>query len=172
MINELYKNQIDIKDLPEDAIILDVRNGSEHSDIALKRKHYFVELPSFDAKDFVRQYSLQGEKIYVLCQSGVRATKAAQKLEDFGYKNVAIIKGGMAEVAKNPELVKRRSVMSIERQVRIVAGSLVALGGLLSFINPYFALLSVFVGCGLIYAGISNSCVMAQVLMKLPWNRS
>lgn len=171
MSSELYKNQVDFKDLPEDAVILDVRNGSEHSDVALRRKHFLVELPKFDAKDFVRHYSLRGEKIYVLCQSGVRATKAAQKLEDFGYKNVAIIKGGMAEVSKNKELVKTRSVMSVERQVRIVAGSLAALGGLLSFINPYFALLSVLVGCGLIYAGISNSCAMAQVLAKLPWNK-
>ena len=171
MSNQLYKNQADINDLPEDAVILDVRNGSEHSDIALKRKHFLVELPTFDAKDFVHQYSLHGEKIYVLCQSGVRATKAAQKLEDFGYKNVAIIRGGMAEVSKNPELIVRRSVISIERQVRIVAGSLASVGGILSFLNPYFALLSVFVGCGLVYAGISNSCAMAQVLAKLPWNK-
>ena len=171
MCKELYKNQVDIKDLPEDAVILDVRNGSEHSDVALKRKHYLVELPTFDAEDFIRKYSLRGEKIYVLCQSGVRATKAAQKLEDAGYKNVAIIKGGMAEVSKNSEMVKKRSVMSVERQVRIVAGSLSALGGILSFVNPYWALLSVFVGCGLIYAGISNSCAMANILAKLPWNK-
>ena len=46
----MYKNQIDYAEIPADAVILDVRNGSEHTEVALRRKHYFVELPQFDAK--------------------------------------------------------------------------------------------------------------------------
>lgn len=172
MSDELYKNQVEIKDIPDEAIIVDVRNGSEHYDIALKQKHYFVETTRFNAKEFIKAHNLNGEQVLVLCQSGKRASKVAQKLEDAGYKNVAIIKGGMAEVSKQSSLVDKACVMSLERQVRIVAGCLIILGSILGLtVNVYFVLLALFVGCGLLYAGISNSCAMAGLLGKLPWNK-
>ena len=172
MENKFYKNQIDYSELPDDALILDVRNGSEHAEIALKRKHFFVELPRFDAADFIRRYGLKGERIYVLCKSGVRASKAAAKLERAGYENVAIIKGGISSLYGKSDLVYEDKKISMERQVRIVAGSLVLIGALLALLaNVYFALLPVFVGCGLIYAGVSNTCAMATVLAKMPWNK-
>lgn len=46
-MDDMYKNQIDYAEIPADAVILDVRNGSEHTEVALRRKHYFVELPQF-----------------------------------------------------------------------------------------------------------------------------
>ena len=89
-MDDMYKNQIDYAEIPADAVILDVRNGSEHTEIALRRKHYFVELPQFDAKSFIKDYGLNGEKICVLCKSGFRASKAARMLEEAGYPNVAM----------------------------------------------------------------------------------
>ena len=74
MESKFYKNQIDYSELPEDALILDVRNGSEHAEIALRRRHYFVELPNFDAADFIKRYGLNGERVYVLCKSGMVRT--------------------------------------------------------------------------------------------------
>lgn len=97
-MDDMYKNQIDYAEIPADAVILDVRNGSEHTEIALRRKHYFVELPQFDAKSFIKDYGLNGEKICVLCKSGFRASKAARMLEEAGYPNVAIIKGGISSL--------------------------------------------------------------------------
>ncbi len=172
MSDEIYKNQIDYENLPADAIILDVRNGTEYSEVSLRRKHYFIELPNFNAEEFVKEYNLKGEPIYILCRSGVRSSKAAQEMEKIGYKNVYIIRGGILSVADNPKIVHKSAVMSMERQVRIVAGSLVLIGAILAlFLNTAFALLPAFVGCGLIYAGISNTCAMASLLAKLPWNR-
>ena len=161
-----------MKDVPEDAIIVDVRNGNEHSDIALKRKHYFVELPRFDAAEFIKAHGLKEEPVCVLCQSGKRASVAAQKLEEAGYKNVAIIKGGMNALLDNKEVASKRSVISIERQVRLIAGSLVLIGSVLSLtVTPLGFVLSGLVGCGLVYAGLTNSCGMAVVLAKMPWNK-
>ena len=58
------------------------------------------------------------------------------------------------------------------RQVQITAGSLVVLGLLLALIfNPWFALLSGFVGAGLAQAGVTGTCLMANVLAKMPWNK-
>ncbi len=172
MDNKLYKNQTDYDNLPADAVILDVRNGNEHSETALKRKHYFIELPRFNAHDFIKDYGLKGECVYVLCKSGMRASKAAEKLENAGYPNVSIISGGISSLAGRQDAVFESAAISMERQVRIAAGSIVLLGSVLAVLfNAAFALIPAFVGCGLIYAGISNTCAMASLLRKLPWNK-
>lgn len=169
----MYKTQVDFKDVPENAIILDVRNGSEHSEIALKRKHYLLELGHFDAKEFIKNHHLRGEMVYILCHSGNRASIAAQKLEEAGYENVAIIKGGISEVAKDDNTVIVRNKISVERQVRMIAGGLVLIGSLAGLmVCKVWMLLPLFVGCGLFYAGISNSCAMANLLNKMPWNKN
>lgn len=157
--NGLYKTLVDFDDVPEDAFIVDVRNGNEHSDVSLKRKHYFVELPRFDAAEFLKEHRPDGKTIYVLCQSGKRAS-------------VAVIRGGMGALSNRPEVVRKRAAISLERQVRIIAGSLVLAGSVAALVfSPTAALLPAFVGCGLLYAGISDSCAMATLLSKMPWNK-
>lgn len=62
--------------------------------------------------------------------------------------------------------------LSLERQVRIAAGSLAATGGILALaLNPLFAILPAFIGSGLVFAGITDTCGMAMLLSKLPYNR-
>ena len=64
-------------------------------------------------------------------------------------------------------------VISLERQVRIAAGALVLVGVLLGwFVHPYFVWLSAFVGGGLIFAGITDTCAMGMLLAKMPWNQA
>lgn len=172
MSDRLYKKQLDYSEIPDGAVILDVRSAGEHAQIALRRKHYFIELPRFDAAAFIKDYGLKGEQVCVLCKSGVRASKAAEKLEKAGYSNVCIIKGGIASLYGRTDAVYENRAISLERQVRIAAGALVVLGSLPAiFWNPWCALLPAFVGCGLIYAGISDTCAMASLLAKLPWNK-
>ena len=58
------------------------------------------------------------------------------------------------------------------RQVQIVAGSLVFLGTSLGvLISPWFLMLSGFVGMGLVFSGVTNTCGMAMLLAKLPYNQ-
>ena len=60
----------------------------------------------------------------------------------------------------------------LERQVRIVAGFLTLVGAVLGFfVNPYFIGLSAFIGAGLMFAGITDTCGMGMMLAKMPWNR-
>ena len=62
--------------------------------------------------------------------------------------------------------------MSLERQVRIAAGSLVVLGSLLGFfVSPFFLGISAFVGAGLVFSGVTNTCGMGMLLSKMPWNQ-
>jgi predicted branched-subunit amino acid permease len=62
-------------------------------------------------------------------------------------------------------------VISLERQVRIVAGSLVLIGAVLGWlVHPGFYGLAAFVGAGLVFAGITDFCGMGLLLARLPWN--
>jgi len=64
------------------------------------------------------------------------------------------------------------NAISIERQVRIAAGLLVFFGVLLGvWVHPGFLAISAFVGAGLAFAGITDTCGMAMMLAKMPWNR-
>ncbi len=70
-------------------------------------------------------------------------------------------------------MVRGRKTISLERQVRIGAGSLVLAGVLLGwFVRPEFIWLSGLVGAGLVFAGITDICGLALLLAKAPWNRS
>ena len=69
-------------------------------------------------------------------------------------------------------VVYGRKRLSLERQVRIAAGALAAAGGALALaVNPLFALIPTFVGSGLLFAGVTDTCGMAMLLAKLPYNR-
>lgn len=62
--------------------------------------------------------------------------------------------------------------MSLERQVRVVAGGMAATGGILALaISPWWALLPSAVGLGLVFAGVTDRCGMALVLGRMPWNK-
>ncbi|MBO0349129.1 rhodanese-like domain-containing protein [Phormidium pseudopriestleyi FRX01] len=118
---------------------------------------------------------LQGDKDIVLyCQSGNRSRQAAQKLLAAGVPEVMHLKGGITgwKQAGYPVEVHKNAPISIFRQVQIVAGSLVFIGTVLGhFVNPGFLILSGFVGAGLVFAGITNTCAMGMLLAKLPYNQ-
>ena len=113
------------------------------------------------------------EKCVVICQSGARAEAAAQKLIEAGMGEVHVLEGGVTAWEKAGHPLRRSGGgMSIERQIRIIAGSLVVIGLVLSFVSsPWWAVLSGFVGCGLVFAGVTNFCGMGILLSKMPWNR-
>lgn len=112
--------------------------------------------------------------IYLMCRSGNRARQAAEKLSKKGFTDVHVIEGGMTAWAgaSLPVIKGESKVWSLERQVRFAAGSLVILGILLSIIHPYFVALSAFVGAGLVFAAVTDTCGMAMILAKMPWNQS
>ena len=57
------------------------------------------------------------------------------------------------------------------RQVQIFAGSLVVIGTALGvLVSPWFLILSGAVGSGLVFAGVSNTCMLGMALAKLPYD--
>ncbi|MEM6756889.1 MAG: rhodanese-like domain-containing protein [Planctomycetota bacterium] len=112
--------------------------------------------------------------IYLLCKAGGRARQAAEKLsgQDGSLETVVVEGGTDACVAAGLDVERGQATMSLERQVRIAAGALVAAGTVVGvFVTPWALILPAFVGCGLVFAGISNTCGMGMLLAKMPWNR-
>ncbi len=109
----------------------------------------------------------------LMCQSGNRASNAQKILEKHHIFGTMVIVGGMNayRTVAGSELIKNRKRMSLERQVRITAGILILVGLGLSMVNQGFLFLSAFVGCGLIFAGITDYCGMGMILAKMPWNK-
>jgi rhodanese-related sulfurtransferase len=111
--------------------------------------------------------------VVIVCRSGQRARRAEEALAAAGMQNLYVLEGGMAAWTAAGRPVRRGAPkMSLERQVRIVAGALAATGGFLAlFVNPVFAVLPAFVGSGLVFAGVTDTCTMGMLLARLPYNR-
>ena len=100
--------------------------------------------------------------------------KVSQKLEAAGFSNIINIEGGTsAWQDANLPVVKGKKAMSLERQVRIAAGSLVVIGAAVGqFVHPGGFGLSAFIGAGLVFAGVTDTCGMGMMIAKMPWNRA
>ncbi len=133
-----------------------------------------IPLDQIDSQETLNAFrSSENRDIYLICQSGTRAKMAQQKLKKHCIEGTIVIEGGLNawKEADLPTLNGKKSI-SLERQVRIVAGSIVVLGTLIGWgIHPTGFALSAFVGAGLVFAGITDTCGMAILLSKMPWNR-
>lgn len=111
--------------------------------------------------------------LYVICRSGSRGKQACEKFVAAGFANVVNVEGGTLAWAECGLPVNRgKKAISLERQVRIAAGLLVLLGAVLGFfVHPYFIGLSAFVGAGLVFAGVTDTCGMGLMLARMPWNQ-
>lgn len=114
-----------------------------------------------------------GQPLYVICRSGSRGKQACEKLHAAGFPDVVNVEGGTLAWAECGLPVNRgKKAISLERQVRIAAGLLVLLGAALgTFVHPYFVGLAAFVGAGLVFAGVTDTCGMGLLLARMPWNR-
>ena len=150
------------------ALLVDVREPVEFA-----REHIAgaqsLPLSAFDVSQLPRDRT-----IVLCCQSGARSTRALAQLRAAGFNDVAHLDGGLNswKAARYTTSIDVTQPISIMRQVQIVAGSLVFTGALLAWlVSPLFIILSGFVGAGLMFAGITDTCMMALLLAKLPYNR-
>ena len=111
--------------------------------------------------------------VVLVCRSGQRARKAEDALRAAQMSNLHVLDGGMNAWSAAGQPVRRGEPrMSLERQVRIVAGALAATGAFLAlFVNPLFAAIPAFVGSGLVFAGVTDTCAMGMLIARLPYNR-
>lgn len=152
--------------------LLDVRTPAEfrevHAEIASN-----VPLEQFDPKAVAEVFGSPGEPLYLICRSGSRGRQACEQLISAGCAHVVNVEGGtLAWEQAGLPVVRGKKAISLERQVRIAAGSLVLLGALLGWlVHPAFVGLAAFVGAGLVFAGVTDTCGMALLLARMPWNQ-
>lgn len=155
-------------------VLLDVRTPLEHAEVhvANARNEPLVGLRPkvlFDSGRLSKD-----RPVYLICRTGGRAAKAAEKFAAEGFDLGVVVEGGTEAWIAAGLPVKRGEVkvISLERQVRIAAGALVLAGVLLGyFVHPAFIGLSAFVGAGLVFAGVTAWCGMGLLLAKFPWNK-
>lgn len=114
------------------------------------------------------------ETLYITCHAGQRAARAADSLKQSGYTNIALVEGGTQRWEQRGLPLRRcGSAISLERQVQIAIGSLLILKVVLGYgVHELFFVAAAFIGAGLIFAGITRWCGMAQLIARMPWNRS
>ena len=153
--------------------LIDVRTPVEFREVHVNIARN-VPLDQLDPATFMRtRDSSADEPVYLICRSGSRGQQACEKFINAGFLNVVNIQGGtMACIDAGLPVVRGAKAISLERQVRIAAGSLALAGAALGwFVHPAFMGLSAFVGAGLIFSGLTETCGMGMILARMPWNK-
>jgi rhodanese-related sulfurtransferase len=153
--------------------LVDVRTPVEYREIHVSFAKN-VPLDQLDVAKIVAGRSGSPQPLYVVCRSGNRGKQACEKFLAMGYTNIVNVEGGtQAWDQAGLPVVPGKKCISLERQVRMAAGTLVLTGALLAaFVHPYWIALAAFVGAGLLFAGVTDTCGMGMLLARMPWNRT
>jgi rhodanese-related sulfurtransferase len=149
--------------------LIDVREYPEFAEGHIEG----AELIPLGMLDKACEDSDRSAPLTLICRSGRRAEQARWTLAAKGFQSLTVLAGGVEawKSEAKPLIVAARKPWSMERQVRVVAGSLVltffALGLLTS---KKFFIGAALVGAGLVYACVSDNCMMASLLARMPWN--
>ena len=154
-------------------LLIDVRSPAEYEAVHVNGA---INIPLGElTTEKLLELNKSSPDIYFICQSGGRSSKACEKFANFTQFNVISVEQGTkgAQEAGISIISSSRKVISLERQVRIAAGFLVATSTIFgALVNINFLFISGFVGIGLMFAGITDWCGMALLLAKCPWNQS
>lgn len=159
--------------LDSGALLVDVREADEHARENIPGARN-LPLSRLDESEFAVP---EGRTVLFHCRSGARTLANAGELAArVGTGCEAyVIEGGLDAWKKAglPVAVDRGRPLELQRQVQIGAGGLAFLGTLLGIlVSPWFLAVPLFVGAGLLTAGITGFCGLARVLVHAPWNRS
>ncbi|NLS25554.1 Inner membrane protein YgaP [Sphingomonas sp. S2M10] len=150
------------------ARLVDIRGADEHARACIPGA---LHLPI----ERIGELTRDGRPVIFHCRTGMRtAAHAARLRAAAGEAPAYVLAGGIDawRTAGHPVLADRSQPLEIMRQVQITAGTLVLIGVLLGlFVAPGFFGLSAFVGAGLMVAGATGWCGMANLLRIMPWNR-
>lgn len=152
------------------ALLVDVRTPAEYETAHIPGA-VNVPLPLVQEHAGTLAAALEGPVVLV-CQAGSRARTAHDALSAAGADQLAVLDGGMNAHAADGRTVRRgRQRWALERQVRLVAGAVVASSVLASIRFPRMRFLAGGIGAGLTVAAVTDTCAMGAALSALPYNR-
>lgn len=155
---------------PNPPRVLDVRTPAEFRTTHIPGA-YNVPLDTLrEYRDELRRHL--DSQVVLVCRSGQRAATAERAFAEAGLANLRVLEGGiLAWTAADAPVIRGRATWDLERQVRLVAGSIVVLSVLGSLVVPGLQWLAAALGTGLVVAALTNTCAMGVLLAKLPYNR-
>lgn len=149
--------------------ILDVRTRAEFETAHIPGS---VNIPLAQLPSVCAEIAAAPGRLVVTCQAGPRSERAVELMRQQGCERAQVLEGGFgAWQAQGGKVEQGRPMWPLERQVRLVAGSLVLGGVLVSVRFPPARFLSGAVGAGLVFAAATDTCTMSSVLTRLPYNR-
>ena len=158
--------------IAEDPLIrvLDVRTGGEFDSVQIPGSY---NVPLDTLGEHTQDLAQLDHPVVLVCKSGARADQAHGKLTGAGKQRLHLLDGGLdAWVASGGDVVTGSSdTWAMDRQVRLVAGSISLIGILGSVVFPKAKWLAGGVATGLTFSAVSNTCAMGNVLAKLPYNK-
>ena len=156
----------------KDPLYIDVRTPQEFEGMHISGAR---NIPLPDLHRYVDELKTlsHAHPILLICRTQNRVKIAYEYLINQGLTNCGILEGGItAWVNQGKPVVRGQHRMSLEGQVRAIAGVLILVGvGLGLTIHSWFLLLPTVVGVGLLHAGLTDSCLMGMLLSNLPYNR-
>jgi len=153
-----------------DTLVVDVRTPAEFESAHIPGS---INLPLDQVDEHLHRIVTDaGGQLILVCQGGVRAAQCQQKLSAAGLPTTLVLTGGMnAWTAHGGPVTRGRQRWALDRQVRLVAGGLVAVAVLASLWWPPARFLAGLIGAGLAIAALTNTCAMGMLLSRLPYNR-
>lgn len=153
----------------DDIVIVDVREPDEYSHEHISEAiniplNQLCKINTNDYKDKIAIFH---------CRSGSRTQMNEHVLDNAPFREKYCISGGISQwkAANLPTISKHSAPIDVMRQVQLIVSIMILLGVGLSFLSPYFILLTVAAGLGLFIAGLTGFCGMAEILKFLPWNK-
>lgn len=161
-----------LQDRLDEVVVVDVRTPGEFESVHLPSSRN-RPLDELDAHlEELRELIGSGAEVVLTCRSGARAHQAQARLAAAGLPELPLLEGGIvAWQASDGPVVQDVFRWDLERQVRLVAGGIVATSVAASIVFPPARFVAGFVGAGLVFAATTNSCAMGAVLSRLPYNR-
>jgi rhodanese-related sulfurtransferase len=157
----------------KEPIYIDVRTPQEFESVHIAGAR---NIPLPDIQNYVDELKTlsQEHPLRLMCRTQNRAKIAYEYLTNNGVTNCEILDGGItAWVAQGKPVVQGKQGISLEGQVRAIAGGLILVGVALGFtVHSGFFVLPALVGAGLLHAGLTDSCLMGMLLSQLPMNRT
>lgn len=150
--------------------ILDVRSGAEFASVHIEGSY---NVPLDTLAEHASDLASVDHPVVLVCKSGARADQAHAKLTSAGKQQLHLLDGGLdGWLASGGDVVRGSSeTWAMDRQVRLVAGSISLVGILLSIFVPRAKWLAGAVATGLTFSAVSNTCAMGNALGRLPYNR-
>ncbi|MCB0909128.1 MAG: rhodanese-like domain-containing protein [Nocardioidaceae bacterium] len=153
-------------------LVVDVRTPAEFESSHIPSS---INIPVDQLEPHLRTIvTAAGGTMVLVCQGGGRAEQAAVKLGSAGLSDMVVLGGGMNSWIQAGAPIEHGEVSNkwaLERQVRLVAGSIVLTSVLASTLLPKAKWLAGGIGGGLAFAAVSNTCMMGNLLMRLPYNQ-